>query len=1127
MQQKAFITNTKTRTLKKRIEQLIEHSRELKFLVGFFYFSGWQQLYASLRQRDDLHIKILVGLEVDRKLGRTIEFETSLNDVSNEEKADRFFASLVNALNTPEMDIREFYEQIEFFLELLENDRLIIKKTAEPNHAKLYIFKIKDELHGLTDSKFITGSSNLTRAGILEQNEFNVEISDYGTEEAEAYFDALWETGIQITEHSDRKRYLLNLIRNRSQAALVTPFEAYCLVLKTYIDLMEQKTVKPQVIRLLEQRGYKAYAYQLDAVNQALTVIENYGGVLIADVVGLGKSIIASMIAKHLGRRGMVISPPGLMGDKAKKSGWRMYCEHFKLHDWEVWSSGDLEGAANYLAEHGRDIEVLIIDEAHRFRNQDTANYEILNTICRNRIVILLTATPFNNSPADIFSLLKLFIIPGKSKITLDNDLEARFSTYENTFRRLSYIIKNHNSVDSTKRKRAAAYYSALFEEEQINLTKVHNRAKYLAAEIRKVLEPVLIRRNRIDLKNDPIYRQEITELSEMEENPRELFYELTNAQSTFYDQVVNDYFGEGGRFTGAIYQPFSYEKHEEIKGQKLDEKGNRAYQQQRNLYDFMRRLLVKRFESSFGAFEQSIKNFERVHERVLQFIENSGGRYILDRKLVEKIYESDLDEIDKALDEFAKRMEEEKTPKNDRIYKISNFELADKFLDDIRSDLELMREIRTQIEELGLTQSDPKVVSLKKELNEILLEKPAKGEPVRKVVIFTEYVDTVKYIQPILESEFPGRVLCFDGNWGAGMAEKILANFDAGIAESKQEHTFDILFTSDKLSEGLNLNRAGAIINYDIPWNPTRVIQRVGRINRIGKKVFNKLRIYNFFPTETGADIVKSRQIAGQKMFLIHNTLGEDARIFEIDETPTASELYKRVNSNPDEFEEESPLTKIRKEYHQIRTQHPEIISRVDNFPARVKTAKAFNQNQLIVFRRKGLGLFIQTVEDTLKERPEVRSLFFDDALAAIRCSPEEARLKLSQHFWRSYEAIKNHREAFNPGKSEISLESKALNNLQSALRFYKSELENYLPFIRTLIRDLRAYKTLSQYTLRRLASTDLKPDNAKSLKKFEHEIKALCRLLGKNYLDEIEKRLGSLQSEVIIAVENQTVAQ
>ena len=1125
MQHKAFITNTKTKTLKKRIEQLIVHSQELKFLVGFFYFSGWQQIYKVLRENEHLQLKILVGLEVDLKLGKTVEYAFSNNQISNDEKSDHFFESLSNAINSDEMDVEAFYEQVEFFIHMVEENRLIIKKTADPNHAKLYLFNIKDELQGLTESKFITGSSNLTRAGILEQNEFNVEISDYGTDEAESYFDALWDTAIEITGHIERKKYLLDLMRHRSQTALVTPFEAYCLILKTYIDLMEQRSIKPHVIRLLENKGYKSYSYQFDAVNQAITIIEHYGGVIIADVVGLGKSVIAGMVAKNMGRRGMILCPPGLIGDKEAKSGWRMYKEHFKLYDWEVWSSGDLEKAAKYLDEHGEDIEILIIDEAHRFRNQDTESYEYLNMITRNRIVILLTATPFNNSPADIFALLKLFIIPGKSKITLDNNLEGRFSTYDFTFKRLSFITKNYDSNDPEKRGKAEYYFNALFEELPIDLAKVHKRAKYLAGEIRKVLEPVLIRRNRLDLKNDPVYSKEVTELSEMEENPRELFFELTEEQSLFYDEVVNDYFGEEGRFKGAIYQPFSYEKRKKVESGKLDEAGNRAFQQQRNLYDFMRRLLVKRFESSFGAFHQSIINFERIHTRVLKFIENSGGRYILDRRLIEKIYENDPETIDQALEEFANQLEEKKTPKNDRIYDVNQFDLKDAFIKDINYDLKLMTELRIRMKDLDLTQSDPKVQCLLTEIDKILSEKPLSQEPLRKVIIFTEYVDTVKHIFPVIEKKYGDRLLHFDGTISAKKIDQLLYNFDASISSSKQNDTFDILLTSDKLSEGFNLNRAGAIINYDIPWNPTRVIQRVGRINRIGKKVFNELRIYNFFPTEIGADIIKSRLIASQKMFLIHNTLGEDAKIFEADEKPTAAELFKRVNQNPEEDSEQNLFTRIRQEFSKIKDNNPDIIERVSKLPARVKTAKVFHRNHLLVYRRKGLGFFIQSVMDTTKEKPVVESLLFEDSLISTRCSRQEPRLKLSSNFWKSYEAIKSYKEIFKSSKSEISLEVKAQNNLQSALRFYKTELEQYIPFIRTLIKDLRDYKTLAPYSLRRLATFELKPEDSSSLNSFIKELDLLKAHLGEDYLDILESRLGSLDSEIIISIENQRI--
>jgi len=1117
----AFITNSKSRTLKKRLDELIQHSKELKFLVGYFYFSGWRELYESLKSQNDLTIKLLVGLDVDKSLNRVFEVEKDGKELSNDELADRFFESLNIALNDENLDNQEFYEQVSYFLELLQNGRLQIKKTLEPNHAKLYFFKVKDEVKGLLpdDGKFITGSSNLTRAGVQGQNEFNVEIGDYGTKEAEEYFDELWQIAVPITEIPKRKDDLTRFVQNKTQVAQVTPFEAYALVLKSYLDLAEQKTIKPHVKRLLEEQGYKDYQYQTDAVNQALTIIDQYNGVIIADVVGLGKSVIAGMLAHNLGKRGMIICPPGLMGDRHRKdSGWHKYVEDFKLYGWEVRSSGMLEEAAEYLQEHGDDIEVVIVDEAHRFRNEDTEDYEWLSTVCRNRIVILLTATPFNNTPQDIFTLLKLFIVPGKSKITLDENLEGRFARYNADFRRLSYILRYYNHKDDEKRARAEYFYDRVFQAPlPIDIQRVKKKAAQLAAEIRSVLEPVLIRRNRLDLKNDPVYSKEVTELSDVAD-PVELFFALSPEQMEFYNQVIEEYFSEDGRFHGAIYQPFVYEKHETLtETQKLREEENRTYQQQRNLYEFMRRMLVKRFESSFGAFAKSIANFERIHVRVLEFIENSGGKYILDRKLIEQIYNSDPDDIDAALEEFERQLSEIKNkPKNQHVYVIDEFDLGEEFMLHIQSDLELMREIRQKIEKLDLVANDPKAKNLVVEIEKILKTVPAKGEPKRKVIIFSEYTDTVRHLEPILENAFKGKVVNSNTGLSSSQLKRILNNFDASVKLKNQEDDFQILLTSDKLSEGVNLNRAGAIINYDIPWNPTRVIQRVGRINRIGKKVFQKLYIYNFFPTEKGADIVKSREIASQKMFLIHNTLGEDAKIFSVDETPTPSDLFKRVNANPEDEQEQSTLTRVRRLFFEIQSKYPELVERIKELPARVKTAKVFSQNQLLVFRRKGLGLFIQSVDDTTQEKLEVRSSLFEEALPLIECEVDEPRLNLSPYFWKSYEAIKSHRDVQRVPKSESSVETKAFNNLQSALHNFKDELEEFIPFIRILIEDLRDYKTLPKSTLRRFAN--VKPGSAN----FKNELQEVKINLGEDYLEIIKKRLGTLKSEVIIAIEN-----
>jgi superfamily II DNA or RNA helicase/HKD family nuclease len=1122
MASKAFITNCKTqaKTLKKRLLELISHSAELKFLVGFFYFSGWRELYSALKEKEDLTIKLLVGLQVDQLMGKLVEVETNDHEKSNREIADRLMESFAKALNDEELDNEEFYEQIDFFIQLLEEGRLQIRKTAEPNHAKLYFFKYDDASKTLIESSFITGSSNLTRAGMREQNEFNVELRDVGANEAETYFDELWDKAIRITEDDATKEFLLELIKNRTQAANVTPFEAYVMVLKTYLELMDQKEIKPQIKELLEKQGYVDYSYQTDAVKQALTIIDQYHGAIIADVVGLGKSVIASLVAKSLGKRGMIICPPGLMGDaKTKTSGWHKYTQDFKLYDWEVHSSGNLEAASDYLNEWGDDIEVVIIDEAHRFRNQDTQDYEYLSTICQGRIVLLLTATPFNNSPADIFSLLKLFIVPGKSGITLEDNLEGRFSHYESIFRRLSYITKNYNSDDPEKREKAERYYEQIFESLPINLERVRGRSKELAQEIRNVLEPILIRRNRLDLRNDPVYSKEVTELSTTE-NPTELFFELTKEQSAFYDQIQEVYFGDGARFKGAIYKPFMYEN--KFDEEDLDEEGNRSFQQQRNLYEFMRRLLVKRFESSFGSFHQSISNFLRVHKIVLKFIQNTG-KYILDRDLIEKIYNASEEEIENALTEFADSLNEGRGPRHNKIYEVEDFEFKEEFLDHIKSDIHLLEEVRDRIEGLDLATDDPKAYRVIEEIKKIINKKPPKGEPKRKVILFTEYVDTVKHLKKFFEYEFNDEVLIVDGKLGKQKADDLLDNFDASRGKHKQKDDYSILLTSDVLSEGQNLNRAGAIINYDIPWNPTRVIQRVGRINRIGKKVFDSLHIYNFFPTEQGATVVKSREIAANKMYLIHNTLGEDVKIFDADEEPSPSELFSRVNRNPDESDEMAPITQIRMKYDALKDGHKEIFERVEQLPYRIKSAKKFEKDILLVFRKKRLSLFISKVQDTTDEKPKPETVYsIIDSLPHIECGEDEPLLKLSSNFWKSYDSVKQHKMDYSVSHSEISFEVRALNVLKAALHAFKNDFIDEVPFIRTLIKDLTNYRSLPKFTLRKIANIDFEKNKEKAVIELQNALKEIRIRFGEDYLEKLESRVGDMKSEVIIAIEN-----
>jgi len=1100
-----FITNSGNKSLQSRLKELVGISKELKFLVGFFYFSGIKELYETLKELyengklQDEHIKILVGLKVDK--GNFGLYEASKSIENKEETIRDFIESIKIAFTNEKLDKKEIYEQAEFFVELLEKRKLVIRKTKDPNHAKLYLFKTTET--GAPEL-FITGSSNLTLAGIESQNEFNVEIKDYGFKDAEEYFDAHWERAIELSAED-----VVNAIRRNTFLRYIDPFVAYVYLIKNYLDTYQAKYIGKELISLMEKKGYRPYSYQIEAVSQAIASCEAHGGVILADVVGLGKSIVACMVGKAMGKRGIVLSPPHLIGDDAKTIGWKKYLEDFELYGWEVWSIGKLDEALQFV-KNSDNIDIVVIDEAHRFRNEDTASYNQLKEICRGRTVMLLTATPFNNKPSDIFSLLKLFTIPKKSTIVLDENLKAKFDEYEDLFNELSYIKKHYNSSNAERRKKAKKYYKEIFGEDTINIEKVRDKSKMLARRIKAIVEPVLIRRNRLDLKH---YKEKID--LPIVRDPIEWFYELTQEQSRFYDEVIRafDDDSKGGYFKGAIYIPIKYEKGITNEDSKLSEDDRFIFVYQKNLYDFMRRLLVKRFESSFGSFYESIKSFKRINETALKFIEKSG-KFILDRKLMEDIVTADPDDILKERADYEDRLKNGKLNSNYyKVYDLSTFKLKDKFIEDIQSDIDLFDDFIRKIKELNLTENDPKADRLVSGIEAFIKEN-------RKVVIFTEYIDTAKHLDSILKAKFGNILLSAYGNIGKTKFEEIAKNFDAQNKE--QEDKYSILLATDKLSEGYNLNRAGVVINYDIPWNPVRVIQRVGRINRMGKKVYDEIYIVNFFPTEKGSDIVKSREIAQNKMFMIHNILGEDAKIFDESEEPTESKLYKRLNTYQ-EGEEESFFTKLRDEFENIKNSYPDILSQIEDMPKRVKTAKKGQKDELFVFIRKGKDMFVG-YKDYQERQP--KSISFEEAYEKIKANKGEKSLRLSDKFWKNYEIVLAKDAYIRRRSNSSSLESKALNLLQSLLNIQDEYLKPFRAFIIDLKKDIEYYGSLSDYVLRKIVEIE---KDLKDIKNVCSKLEEIQNEIGEDFLRKIEDQLKFLNlsnEDVIISVENQESA-
>jgi superfamily II DNA/RNA helicase len=692
----------------------------------------------------------------------------------------------------------------------------------------------------------------------------------------------------------------------------------------------------------------------------------------------------------------------------------------------------------------------------------------------------------------------------------LHGNMEADFKEYNDAFRAIGFVLKNMKSPDPDKQAEVVRILDRLripLALEERNYAKIKKelaaRSSGIARKMRAVIEPVTIRRNRLDLKGNPDYAREITTLSTVRP-PAEQFYTLSKKQSEFYDRVITEYFGPDGRFHGAIYRPVQY-----------DTSDQREEAQQINMFTFIRGLFVRRFESSFGAFAKSLERAIAMHEKVRDFARETST-FLVNRTLMEKILETEDDqEQEELLAKTIENLTKCDSTGHPQVYHLDDPHFnKDQFFRDLEADIRLLKQTQTEMRDLNLLMHDPKAQCIIDILRSVLKHtcKDISGKQKRKILIFSEFADTVDHLQGYLDIAFKGKVLVVNDRLTREMDRTVKTNFDASLPEADQKDTFQILLATDRMSEGYNLNRAGLVINYDIPWNPTRVIQRVGRINRIGRKVFDNLYIFNFFPTEQGADIHRNREIAGEKMFLIHATIGEDVQILAPDEEPTAAKLFQRVNADPEEQEGESFLTKAQRELRRLSQVHPETLERIAQLPPRVKTASRHAPEGIYFFRRRGAALFT-----LLHTADAIVPATVEDGLDAIRCEPDEPRVPFGDDFWPKYGNLCGYtRPQDQEPPASQSWVTRARMQLAALL---PTVPESRRPFIELLIEDIQYFGTLSERTLRKIARPDI--NTAEGHQAIEKILDALKGELGPDYLSAY-KRTG-IEDQVIITVEQQ----
>lgn len=994
-----FITNEK-QLLSEVMDGIFPHAENLFFLVGFFYFSGFEEIYKSL---EDKTLKILVGLDIEKDIiNRVKEVElVTKENISRGQIRSNFNTSLVQVFNeTDFFDSAKKEEAFKIFVSKIKDGSLEIRKTLKPNHSKLYLFERKVELseNGTYPGTLITGSSNLTASGLKHQYELNVILRNKADfEEGKRIFEELWSNAVVIADKNHINDFEEGVIEKIWFEKLYKPYYVFVRVLHEYFSIEYDKKIK--LPNEITKNKFLNLKYQSDSIKQALHTIENHNGVIVADVVGLGKSIIASSVAHNLNLRTIIIAPPHLV-----KQWDDEYRDLFDFNA-KVFSSGAIEKALDYFNENFNGEErLIIIDEAHKYRNEETQDYVNLHKLCQGNKVMLLTATPFNNKPQDIFSMVKLFQIPAKSTLKTVNNLGEEFTRLVKEYKKLTKAQKEKTKSD----------------------VEIKNDLEKIAQQIRDIIAPLVIRRSRIDLKEIDAYNQDIKiqgiEFSKV--NPPEILeYQLGSIEGLYSDtlELISSK-DEKIFFKGTRYKPVLYMKNIKKYQKRIeDEFGdiNLFRESQNNISKFMRHLLVRRFESSVFAFKSTLENMINSSKNILNWYEKRETVPIFKKGNlpdIEDYYNSMDDELSNEVKGLTFEEQIEKlTVKG--LFEIPVQDIKVDFKKDLIKDIEILEEIHKRWFENGI-KNDPKLDSFSK-----ILKQQIANEPNRKIVVFSEFSDTINYLFENLSSDL--RIIKYTSKDASIQNKELLrSNFDAGIEKENQKDDYDILLATDAISEGYNLHRAGTIFNFDIPYNPTRVIQRVGRINRINKKVFDTLNIFNYFPTETGEFETRTKEISTLKIAMIQALLGEDTKILTSDEELKSfyKNQYEQEIAKTEERSWENPYLNL---YNSLKSANSSAFKEALKIPLRTRIARTekLTRKGVLVFGKKGNDFVFRLGLNAMDEKP----LAPHEALSLFQAKPTEKPQKVSEKFGAIYDFVKanlffkNNRPQTEKLKSEV----------------------------------------------------------------------------------------------------------
>ena len=947
--------------LSSALQQTLDLSHSADFCVGYFNLRGWKTLDSHIQHwsSSDGPCRLLVGMQ---KLPQDV-LRSELSLSTQDDAIDN-----QTAIRLKKVLAEEFKKQLTFgapsnideaglrqLVHRIQEKKVVVKLFLRyPLHAKLYLLFRSDPINPIVG---YLGSSNLTMAGLKGQGELNVDVLDGdSTAKLSEWSNDRWDDKFCL----DISKELIEIINESwAREALVPPYHVY---IKMAYFLAEEARAGLSQFQIPKELKNTLFDFQEAAVRIAAHHVNKRGGVLIGDVVGLGKTLIATALARvfedDYGMRVLIICPKNLVPM------WNDYRERYGLRG-KVLS---VSRAIRDLPDERR-FQLVIIDESHNLRNREGKTYRAIHEYLKENDsrVVLLSATPYNKTYLDLSNQLRLFIDD-------EIDIGVRPERYLRDMTETEFLRRHQCSPRSL---------SAFDKSEHPD-------------DWRDLMRLYLVRRTRSFIQEN---------YAETDESDGRRYLEYSDGRRSYFPERIPRtvvFKVKDGDSNDQYARLYSDRVVDTINSLALPRYGLGNYEEKnpdvavtQNEFEFLRDLsragkrlmgfcrtnLFKRLESSGMAFIQSVERHILRNYIYLYAIDNdlplpigSQGAELLDTQWNDEDDDKENDLFSSSEDDsnsgthssaYSEEMFKKRAQSVYQVY-VAKHKRRFKW---IRSSL-FMRQLKTHLrgdskklitllEENGSWDSD------RDDKLNALVELLTSKHPSEKVLIFTQFADTVRYLDEQLRRRgFADHV----GVWGGIANPTEFAWRFSPVSNDKRdrvtpEREIRVLIATDILSEGQNLQDCAIVVNYDLPWAIIRLIQRVGRVDRIGQEA-DKILCYSFFIADGVERIIKLRGRVRHRLRQNAEVVGSDEAFFEDQSTEqTVRDLFtEKAGLLDGEDDSEVDLSSQAYQIWKNATENdPELLRAIEKLPDVIYSTR---EHSSLPDRPEGVLVYMRTAE-------------------------------------------------------------------------------------------------------------------------------------------------------------------